>query len=141
VTSSIARTAWRPRSVPEQLALVGLACVPAAYLWPKVHAATGAELLCPLRTLTGVPCPLCGMTRAAISLAAGDLGASLAFNPFLLVLALATAVMTVLMAGRALGLVGPARPLTGRARRWLSAGVAVLVAASWLVQLDRYGWL
>jgi hypothetical protein len=141
VTSSIARTAWHPRSVPEQLALVGLACVPAAYLWPAVHAATGVELLCPLRTLTGVPCPLCGMTRAATSLAAGDLGASLAFNPFLLVLALATAVMTVLMAGRALGLVGPARPMPDRARRWVIVGIGVLVAVSWLVQLDRYGWL
>ena len=80
-------TVWRPRTVPEQLALVGLACVPAAFLWPGVQAATGAQMLCPLRTLTGIPCPLCGMTRAATSLAAGDLGASLAYNPFLLVVA------------------------------------------------------
>jgi Protein of unknown function (DUF2752) len=141
LTSSLRRGAWRPRSVPEQLALVGLACVPAAYLWPAVHAATGAELLCPLRTLTGIPCPLCGMTRAATSLAAGDLGASLASNPFLLVLALATAVMTALMAGRALGLAAPARPLPGRARRWVAVAVGLLAAASWLVQLDRYGWV
>jgi Protein of unknown function (DUF2752) len=141
VTSSPHRTAWRPRSVPEQLALVGLACVPAAFVWPAVHDATGAELLCPLRTLTGVPCPLCGMTRAATSLAAGDLGASLAYNPFLLVLALATAVMTVLMAGRALGVVRPARPLAERARRSVTVVVVAGAAASWLVQLDRYGWL
>jgi len=134
-------TVWRPRTVPEQLALVGLACVPAAFLWPGVQAATGAQMLCPLRTLTGIPCPLCGMTRAATSLAAGDLGASLAYNPFLLVLAVATAVMAVLMAGRALGLLRPARELSGRARRLSSVAIVVLAAASWLVQLDHYGWI
>jgi hypothetical protein len=139
--TSPTRTAWRPRTLPEQFALVGLACVPAAFVWPAVSAATGARLLCPLRELTGIPCPLCGMTRAATSLAAGDVGASLAFNPFLLVLAAATAVMAVVMAGRALGVLPAARPLPGR---WGPAAVglvALLVGASWLVQLGRYGWI
>ena len=136
-----AAKAWRPRTAPEQLALLGLACVPAAFAWPAVHRATGAELLCPLRTLTGVPCPLCGMTRAATSLAAGDLHASLAFNPFLLPLAVATAVMAVVMAGRALGLLAPARPQSARATRLTTAAVVLLAVASELVQLRHYGWL
>ena len=37
---------------------------------------------CPLRTMTGVPCPLCGMTRSARSLMRLDLGASVRFQPF-----------------------------------------------------------
>jgi len=37
---------------------------------------------CPLLTATGVPCPLCGMTRSVRSLFGLDLGASLRFQPF-----------------------------------------------------------
>jgi hypothetical protein len=38
-------------------------------------------LACPLRTITGIPCPLCGMTRACVAAVHGHLGTSLAFNP------------------------------------------------------------
>lgn len=37
---------------------------------------------CPMLTITGVPCPLCGMTRSARSLLHLDLSASLRFQPF-----------------------------------------------------------
>lgn len=45
--------------------------------------------LCPFRHLTGYSCPGCGMTRACVSLAHGDLGASFYYHPLagLLVLA------------------------------------------------------
>jgi hypothetical protein len=36
---------------------------------------------CPLRTLTGIPCPLCGSTRGVIAAVHGDLGHALALNP------------------------------------------------------------
>jgi hypothetical protein len=48
------------------------------------------SVTCPLRAATGIPCPLCGMTRAVIAAAHGHVGTSLAFNPGgILVLALA----------------------------------------------------
>ena len=37
---------------------------------------------CPMLTITGVPCPLCGMTRSARSLLHLDLSASLRYQPF-----------------------------------------------------------
>jgi hypothetical protein len=53
--------------------------VGAAAVWPilPLHP----PLACPMRTLTGIPCPLCGMTRACVAAVHGHLGASLSFNP------------------------------------------------------------
>ena len=36
---------------------------------------------CPLRTITGVPCPLCGMTRGVTALVHGHLEQALTYNP------------------------------------------------------------
>lgn len=51
-----------------------------------------ALVLCPLRAVTGIPCPSCGLTRALAQLERGHLAQALKFHPFsplLLVLALA----------------------------------------------------
>ncbi len=42
---------------------------------------------CPLRSLTGVPCPTCGMTRAFVALASGDLAGAVQHHAFAPVLA------------------------------------------------------
>ena len=59
--------------------VAAVAMVAAAVAWPRlpVHP----PLACPLRTLTGVPCPLCGMTRAVVAAMHGHLLESLRFNP------------------------------------------------------------
>ena len=36
---------------------------------------------CPFHALTGLPCPGCGTTRAALALARGDVAAALGWNP------------------------------------------------------------
>ncbi len=36
---------------------------------------------CPLRAVTGIPCPLCGMTRSVVAAVHGHIVTSLAFNP------------------------------------------------------------
>ncbi|MCZ7535537.1 MAG: DUF2752 domain-containing protein [Acidimicrobiia bacterium] len=60
-----------------RLASAGLLGV--AALWPAlpVHP----PLACPLRATTGIPCPLCGMTRAVVAAVHGDVVASVAYNP------------------------------------------------------------
>jgi Protein of unknown function (DUF2752) len=131
--------AWRPSSTAERLGLTGLAAAGASFVYPALSRATGLQAPCLLRLLTGIPCPFCGMTTAATSLAAGDPAAALVANPFVLVLVAFTAFMAGLIAARALGLVQPPRPWTPTQRRaawWLGL---LLAAASWAFQLHRFG--
>lgn len=84
-------------------------------------------LPCPLRTLTGVPCPSCGMTTAVEAAVSGHLRASLAANPF--------GVVAIIVA-----LVILARPGWRVARiPWALLGSGALV--SWLFELHRFGYL
>jgi len=112
---------WRPRSVPEQLGVAGLGAAGAAVAYQLALGGEGLWLPCPLRALTGVPCPLCGMTSAATGLAAGDLGAA--------------------MAARALGWVAPPAQWPESRRRQGYRVAGVLAAASWAFQLHRFGWV
>lgn len=84
----------------------------------------GPQLVCPFRAVTGLPCPLCGSTRAVVLAAHGD-GAFLDYNA-VAVLALAAAV--------AVGLVA----LAPRAGRWARD---VLARPGWvLVVLAVVAW-
>jgi Protein of unknown function (DUF2752) len=133
--------AWRPGSVPEQLGVAGLAAGGAAAAYQAALGGEGLWLPCPLRSLTGIPCPLCGMTTAATGLASGDLVAALAANPFVLLLAGFTLVMAVLMAARALGWAPRAAQWPTSRRRQSYWVVGLLAAASWVFQLYRFGWV
>jgi hypothetical protein len=140
--SASARLAgWRPGSVPEQLGLAGLGAAGAAAAYQAVLGGEGLWLPCPLRTLTGIPCPLCGMTTAATALAAGDPGAALAANPFVVVLAGFTLVMAVLMVARVVGWLPWAAQWPASRRRQSYWVAAVLAALSWAFQLHRFGWV
>ncbi|MEN3362445.1 MAG: hypothetical protein V7637_6427 [Mycobacteriales bacterium] len=131
----------RPYSVPERLGMAGLGGAVAAVGYPVLTSHTPLALPCPLRTLTGVPCPACGMTTAATRLASGDLMSALAANPFVLLLAAMTAVLPVLLAARLLGAAPPPGPWPPGRRRNVRRVVAVLVGTSWVFQLHRSGWI
>jgi hypothetical protein len=81
---------------------------------------------CPLRSFTGVPCPLCGTTAAVRALLDADPVGALAANPFG-ILAVLVAVLLVAV---------PPAVLRVPARALVAAGLA-----SWLFQLDRFGIL
>ncbi|HEX4493722.1 MAG TPA: DUF2752 domain-containing protein [Acidimicrobiia bacterium] len=79
--------------------IVAGAMLGAAVVWPRlpVHP----PLACPFRTLTGIPCPLCGMTRAVVAATHGHLLESLRFNPAgILVVVLAIALLAGLRVDR-----------------------------------------
>jgi len=59
--------------------VAALALVPAAFV--VGHLPVDVVPSCPLRTLTGIPCPLCGSTRGVIAAVHGHIGHALALNP------------------------------------------------------------
>ena len=60
-------------------ALSGLAVLLAAWGYPLWGEAW--RVLCPLRELTGIPCPTCFGTRALVAALTGNWWAALRFNP------------------------------------------------------------
>ena len=91
----------------------------APHLWP-----------CPLRLLTGLPCPFCGITRSLASAMRGDWTASLAYHPLgLVAVATVGALSVACLRGVWLG-----RPvLLKRRTAW---ALLVLGALCWIATLS-----
>jgi hypothetical protein len=116
-----------PWAVLGRAALITIVAVPAA--WIHHHHDPGP--LCPLRRLTGLPCPVCGSTTLVMELGAGRPLAALAANPMTM-LALCALVLAPIGAGRWWW------RLTGRHQITL---LSVALALSWVWQLHRFGFL
>ena len=131
----------RARVVLGRRELFGLRCLSAAVLVGGAARATwsGAPSVpCPLRLLTGVPCPLCGMTTGVTATLAGDLSAAAAANPFSLVVVLLAAGLLSTAA------ISIARRRPPRPDASLAVPLPLLAAAglvSWIWQLHRFGFL
>jgi hypothetical protein len=81
-------------------------------------------LVCPLRLLTGVPCPLCGMTTSVEDTVRLELGAAVHANPA--GLALVVVALTLLLV----------RP---RRLALPSLTIPVALSAMWVFELHRFG--
>ncbi|MCU7722251.1 DUF2752 domain-containing protein [Actinoplanes sp. KI2] len=92
-----------------------------------------------MRTLTGVPCPVCGMTTAAVALIRGHAGAALSANPMIFGLAALAVAAGPLVVLRATGVLKPPEPWPAARRRWVERLIWPLALASWLFQLHRLG--
>lgn len=118
---------------PRLLALVLLA---GSLLLPLLAfdwvTAPDSLVLCPLRAVTGIPCPSCGLTRAFAHLGRGHWPEALKFHPFSpLLFILALALVVLLLLELATGKAFIANPL--RSRR----GIYVLFALVVVFQVVR----
>jgi hypothetical protein len=127
----------REFSVPERLGGFGALAAAGAAVWPMVTTTTGVGLPCPLRTLTGIPCPGCGLTTAAVAMVRGQFDAALHANPVIFGLAALTVAAGPLVALRAAGVLEPPRPWSPARRRQMGWIAGLLAVASWLFQLHR----
>ena len=84
-------------------------------------------LPCPLRTLTGVPCPACGLTTAVKATMHGHLAGAVTANPF--------GILAVLIAVALL-----VRPRLRNLQVPLSLLIAC-AAVSWTWELHRFGYV
>jgi hypothetical protein len=106
------------------IALLGIAVL-LAHVHPRHRPAT----VCLLRAVTGIPCPFCGGTTAAVQAGRGDLVGALRASP--LAVAAAPVVALLPMLNGRLAWPGP------RARLPL-LGLVLLGSELW--QLHRFGW-
>lgn len=88
------------------------------------------HLVCPLKEVTGWPCPTCGTTRALFALLRGDLAAALGWNPAAVVVALAYAAFAMYAA------VTLACDLP---RLRIASGQGLLLPARWTIGLATLG--
>ena len=98
--------------------------------------------VCPFATLTGQPCPGCGMTRAALALLNLDLGRAIRWHPLSpvcvpLVSLLACSGVLSYVRQRNVSWLMPLS--TGRAAGWLWGTLAAALLVVWIVRF--YGLL
>jgi hypothetical protein len=77
--STVESTATLELRNARSMRVIAAGLVGTAAVWPILPA--HPPFACPLRALTGIPCPFCGMTRACVAAVHGHLATSLAFNP------------------------------------------------------------
>jgi Protein of unknown function (DUF2752) len=119
----------------QRTAAAGIAAVALANLRVPGRPAT----LCPFRAITGIPCPFCGGTTAAVRIGHLDLLGALRANPVVVIGAVFVLALPVLKSAPAVVAFRSASP---RVTKWTLIGAIVLaIAFSEVWQLFRFGLL
>ncbi len=130
-------TAWWRELSPGHNSLARLTAVASGLLalaWlPMPHT------VCPLRMLTGLPCPFCGGTHAGIDLGRGHPVAALRASPLAVCGAIVVVTLPML---RRTGLAERWRQLPAKTRNTAAiTGIVAALAVSEVWQLARFGLL
>lgn len=130
------RLQWKDRgSVDHELlwGSIALLIIASAAVLPVVGLADRAGLRCPLRVLTGLPCPTCGGTRAVAAMGRLRFAEGIALNPlvaaawFGAVLFLPYAAVACLLGRKRLRMAD----VTDRQRRAVALLALCLLLANW----------
>ena len=109
-----------------------------AYLWQKGGDPGMPGFTCPLRSLTGIPCPTCFLTRATCASLRGDFSSAIHLHAFGPPLAAGLVIWSVLAMrqGRLLPLLPPwpGAPGQGRGAQTV-AGLGLALGAYWAMRL------
>jgi len=89
---------------------------------------------CALLAQTGVPCPVCGLTRVAVRLLGGEVTVAVQLDPIGVVLLI---LVTVVAGAQLMALAG--RPAPWLRRRWVPLVLTILLAARWAVTVAAGG--
>ena len=117
-----------PTVTPAGIVQRYLAVAVAAIALGALHLRHRPATLCLFREVTGLPCPFCGGTTAAVHLGHGDVRGALAASPL---------AVAMLATWPLLGAVRSPRWFQVRHWRWLAIGSVLVVAEIW--QLVRFG--
>jgi len=123
--------------VPYALIFGAVTLLAAAAAWIRITATTEwIPALCLLRVATGIPCPACHSTPALSALLTGRIGAALAFNPLITLLALGSVAAALGSAARRLA-GRPALTLRTSQREETALRFAAIaaIAANWIYLL------
>ena len=110
------------------------------YLWIKGGQSHLPGWSCPLRALSGIPCPTCFLTRATELALRGDLQGSLQHHAFGPPVAITLVAWSVLALGQR-----RLRPVLPIPRAWrpgwpLALGIAVAMLSYWLARLSLHAF-
>ena len=113
---------------------IALAAVGAAHVLPLTSLAPS----CLFRSLTGVPCPTCGTTRALMHFSCGEMAMALSENPlFVLFLTLTLLYFVVNGIAALLRLPRVIILLSSFERNLLTAAACFVIAANWTYLIAR----
>jgi len=130
-------TAHPATTEERQLALLWLAAaVSSIVLRPLWLAAAPHLRSCVFRSLTGIPCPTCGTTRAATAFLQGDVMTAFINNP------LATLAGLLFVVGAPIAVIWttarwPVPSLPNPLPPWIRIAAVGLIAANWLYLIVR----
>ena len=129
-------------SVPEHITLAGLGAGLAGSAYPMIMATLAtAGIPMPVRTLTGVPCPVLRTDDRDGRADPWSLGDRSRHQPAAVSRRRSGCQHDPILALRAAGAARLPRPWSAAARKRTRYAVLAIVAASWAFQLHRYGFL